>query len=401
MDLQGFDAVVGITQDTVNFQLGFLHQLGVIAAAFTSSGAVGSLDVGATGPPTVTLVPGSGTANQVVLSLPLQSVGLSYPDGDLGGGAWFDAVTLVFRTSIATAQVTQADVQAMQAQLGGQVDVWSPLADFTDDVFSVRHVFLDLEGLSAADCDLVASGLQDTDASEVQVLVTQTVSHLNANAVQYLVGFGVTEQSPSAPTAVLPVFAPTYAQLVTSPYDPSQDSPPGVPDAGLSTLCWMTMLGALSATHSPPGEVSPLSSNVVGAAVRAEQVSGSFVISRQAWYAGYLDGLLWPVLKAMLGPQTAVSPLPAGGWLFQDVAAPEKSTSSGITVTESSSSQLTLQPPVNASASTVVLTGTGNLTSETRLREDVVFPQYASVTATASYAFSLTLEAGRRTRHSP
>ena len=103
MDLQGFDAVVGITQDTVNFQLGFLHQHGVIAAAFTCSGAVGSLDVGATGPPTVTLVPGSGTANQVVLSLPLQSVGLSYPDGDLGGGAWFDAVTLVFRTSIATA----------------------------------------------------------------------------------------------------------------------------------------------------------------------------------------------------------------------------------------------------------------------------------------------------------
>jgi hypothetical protein len=144
MDMLGFDGIVSVTQDALNFQLSTMYNLGVIPSSYTTSREKTSLNVTNMGAPTINLAPPGASHTQVLLTLPCIAGTFTY--WDLSGNdpvlanATLNNNAMAFLVNMNIAEIDQAHIQALNATYNGKVNIAGPMADFTDDLFSINHL---------------------------------------------------------------------------------------------------------------------------------------------------------------------------------------------------------------------------------------------------------------------
>jgi hypothetical protein len=296
-DLTGFDMVAAITQDTINYQLSQLfaaqvinNQLDISSKSPPTGHFKVAVDVhlqAALAAPTIEILDGSDNRRKVLFHVPMTKGTLS---SSLMDDLSFENWEYVFTVNLDMKAIGHDAVQAHKAI---PPEVKAHLDGFTDDMFTIQHLFLDFDDADLASfdrnqtkCPLPASWgggdlTKQADGTGLALLQTALENHFSALAGTdnpYILGY--TTPAKQAGNGSLPATQDPTGATFSTTYNPA--------DPTLSTLNFLLMTGgkALPASAAPSAQLWVASAGTYG----------RFCISR----AGFFDGWLLRQLQAAL-----------------------------------------------------------------------------------------------------
>jgi hypothetical protein len=297
-DLQGYDMVVGITQETINYQLKELWKKGIVhkTLAFdaraestvkhikqaVSVSLHASLDH-----PTVEILEGSDNRRKLLFHLKMTSGSLTSSsfDAPLNFSNW----EYVFTVDLDMQEIAH---QAVQNHTLIPQEVKDHLNNFTDDMFTIRHLFMDFQDADLATYDKsrsrcplpgdwgggdLAQKPGDFTLSLVQTALEGHFKSLAGDANPYILGYAV-ESKQASGVNLLPTLDPTSSTFSTNYNNTNQ---------ALSSLNFLVM------TDNRPLPTDPKAGLFAQPTVPATGSDGRILVAR----TGILDGWLLEKLR--------------------------------------------------------------------------------------------------------
>ncbi len=258
MTLMNFDMVWAITQNTINSQMEWLQESGVIATTL----AFGDLDkdgacIGGTGadaallaPPTVSFDTGQG--NQVRLML-------SFTGGTFTAYSGFGKAAtpqthplagcmVAFKVNLAIGQLAHEHIANGQAI---PPEVAKILTAFDPSMFDVKSIFMDFQNSDLTTYDTTFSRMNFPDEMTKGLFATAMASWINShrgNENPFILGHSVTRTAPTEP-GTPSILEPTGANFSSRVFAPITG--PDDPNSGLSTFNFLMVTNGRKITDDP------------------------------------------------------------------------------------------------------------------------------------------------------
>jgi hypothetical protein len=282
-DLDGFDMVYALTDQTINSQFKLLWALGVLPSSWKASIKNGLYSIDAQlGTPSFSFDPKDSSARNVNLILPLSKGTFNYAsvevddDGnpvvkrqksDISGS------TLQLTSSLRLADVaaSYADASHIPAEVKAQLDA------FDDSMFSIQNLFMDLEDANLLNTfQFNTNGRIDMTQPElvgrVRDLIQAYVNGIKNSANPYILGYSVTNKHAEGSDAT---WKPTGATFST------------YSDVAYPLRSSLNYLLETANKPVPVGNVGIFTSNWV----TQDNVQGTFVFSQELVLDEVLDAL--------------------------------------------------------------------------------------------------------------
>jgi hypothetical protein len=286
-DLDGFDMVYALTDQTINSQFKLLWALGVLPSSWNASIKNGLYSIDAQlGTPSFSLDTKDKSASNVNLVLPLSTGTFNYAsvefddDGnpvvkrqksDISGS------TLQLTSSLRLADIaaSYSDASHIPAEVKAQLDA------FDDSMFDIQHLFMDLEDANLLNTfQFNTNGRIDMTQPElvgrVRDLIQAYVNGIKNSGNPYILGYSVTNSQSEGSDAT---WKPTGATFST------------YPDGAYPLRSSLNYLLETNNKPVPVGNVGIFTSNWV----TQDNVQGTFVFSQ----ALVLDLVLGALAKAL------------------------------------------------------------------------------------------------------
>jgi hypothetical protein len=280
----GFEIVTSISQDTVNFQIFHLFKMGVIPKKL-------DIELDDTGisikadllPPTVDFG-ALDSASAVLFSLNMRSGTFTYWEGN---GPKATQQHIDFQNWVYTFDVNlnfqQIEQSALQVSAVVPDVVKQTLSNFTADMFTIQHLFLDFEntGIARYDADrtkMPAPGGTRITAGQMtqwQNALQSYFTGLAASANPYILGY--TPSLVPAKIGTVSLFTPTGATFSTYR---------GAATSGDNTLNFLLM------THGRALPLVPPNGMLSASPITSHADDGAMVIAPGLFTADYLQGSL-------------------------------------------------------------------------------------------------------------
>lgn len=301
--LNGYNTVLAISQDTINNQFYLLFAEGVISSnlniAYVSSNPALILDA-TVNAPTVNLVLSPPSPQQVSFDINFNSGTFTYMDyvkdpnnpqtSDVSG--W--VITLLVNLGKMT--IDSANPTGLAVSPSAQAALSSYVGD---EVFTVQALFLDFDNVNLAQVTIDAGGqMPPTDPRYPWLLtaVQQLVANMKASGNPYILGFHAASNNPAQTNPQLPALAATRVQFLSNQYSYPAGAPTGdTDDDGLSALCYLAMTGSNPFPY-PDDKVPTFVWNPIPSA----QVQGRMFIDNGTFNQGYIHDLVLPVIQRAL-----------------------------------------------------------------------------------------------------
>lgn len=210
-DLNGFDMVYALTEQTINNQFKTLWALGVLPSAWQATVAnLHAIDV-QLGAPSISFAASSSQSRQVSLSVPITSGTLTYAlvstDAQGQPSLTPQQVEIHGATLVLTASLNLAEVAAGYRELARiPAEVKAQLSTFDDSMFALSQIFMDLEDANLLNSfQLDTEGRVDTSQptvyGQVRDLIQALIQDVGAGGSPYILGYSVTDKTPQADDA--------------------------------------------------------------------------------------------------------------------------------------------------------------------------------------------------------
>lgn len=268
--LQGFDMVVAITQASMNTQLFALYKakdtagqyiikrdldINLEESGIELTGTIGSPEGG--GPWIEFGVPGNSRA--ALFYLPVSSGSLKHWVIDHGKPVQktidFTDLTYAFKVNLDLVGIQQDDIKN---NIPIPPVVKQHLANFTDDLFTVRALFMDFQNADLSAYDKAKSTIPEAlntvkGISDFQSAIENHFTSLSGTKNPYILGYAIDSKNQNADAGVHPTFVPTGATFSTfnDPHNSdlnalnflvmtNKSGLPSAPGAGLFPENWAT-----------------------------------------------------------------------------------------------------------------------------------------------------------------
>jgi hypothetical protein len=308
-DMQGFDMVVGVTQETINYQFKQLWKKGVIhktldfsAQAQSTTGHI-KHSVSATlhanlDAPTVEILEGSDNRRRLLFHLKMSSGVLASPesfDQPLNFSNW----EYVFTVNLDMQEIAQ---EAVMNHTAIPDEVKRSLNNFTDDMFTIRHLFMDFQDADLATYDKARSQCpmpddwgggdlaKRTDDFTLVLLQAALQGHFQSLAGTehpYILGYAV-ESKQAGGVNLLPTLDPTSSTFSTN-YNSANPA--------LSSLNFLVMTNH----HSLPTD--PAAGLFTQSAVTSADADGRFLVAQNSFFSGWLLPQLQSAISLQQTPE--------------------------------------------------------------------------------------------------
>jgi hypothetical protein len=291
-DLMGYHLVTAITQDTVNFQFKKLFQSGVIHRTLEIADPETGIQLNASLDAPLVRFGGEASPHTVLFTLRLKSGTLTYFEGF---GPRAQQKKLPFKGWQYAFRVNMNMLQHQRSAPGSAVpeEVRRKLEAFSDDVFSIRRLFMDFQSANLADYapELSQLPLEDGGSASRGVLLQFTralelyfKSFKNTDN-PYILGYSIERKNAAEGPPAL--FAPSGTT-----FSCFQDGE----QPGLSSLNFLLM------TRGQPFPVDPRAGVFPRNWVTSGEYDGRMVIAAEQFRKQYVDAELLPrVREALLG----------------------------------------------------------------------------------------------------
>lgn len=303
--LNNYDMVLAVSQNTINNQFFLLFAEGVISdtinIAYLSSNP--ALQLNATvNAPTVDMELSPANLNQLNFNINFKSGTFTYMDYALDPNnpqsADVSGWVITFLVNLQQMTIDSANPPGLNVSADAQTALSSYVGDAA---FTVQALFLDFDDVNLSQVIINAAGIemQSNDPRYPWVLTAmqQLVASLKSSGNPYILGFHAASNNPSQTNPQLPALAPTRMQFISNQYNyPAGTQGPA--DDGLSCLCYLTMTGTDPFPY-PDGKVPGFVWNPIPSA----QLQGRMFIDNNTFNSGYINTLVLPVLQqAMATP---------------------------------------------------------------------------------------------------
>lgn len=307
-DLQGFDMIVSITQETINYQLKELWKKGIVhkhlsfaaQAESTVKHIKQAVSVGLEAdlaPPTVEILDGSDNRRKLLFHLKMTSGSLASDSFD--SRLLFANWEYVFTVDLDMQEIAHAAVQNHTAIPD---EVKNHLAGFTEDMFTIRHLFMDFQDAdlatydkSRSHCPLpddwgggdLAQKPGDFTLTLVQAALEGHFKALTGSANPYILGYAVASKQAGG-VNLLPTLDPTAATFSTN-YNSTNQT--------LSSLNFLVM------TNHHPLPTDPAAALFTQDAVAATDADGRFLVAQDSFFSGWLLPQLQSAISLQQEPE--------------------------------------------------------------------------------------------------
>jgi hypothetical protein len=306
IDLNGFDMVWGVTENTVNSQLQWMFESGAISnhVQFGNLGNDGVTIDGLIAPAVVSFHTGTGKRARMFLTFTSGTV--TYWEGfgpaakqkqaDLKG--WKIALLANLNLGVLAESIRKSDTQP-----GMSKETLAILQDFRDSMFSINHIFLDMQNADLVDFDAASSSVFPGAGPAAALLSQQfgdgirawITDHRGGNN-PYILGYAVLKQDVDTAD---PVLRATGASFSTQAWKyPTGSAHTPVLD-GLSTLNFLLVCDNrnIAGDAQLSSEAAGIfNSNLVG----ENDIDGSLVISRSVFTNKYIVPFIFAPLREKL-----------------------------------------------------------------------------------------------------
>lgn len=302
--LNNYDMVLAVSEDTINNQFYLLMAEGVIDSTidihYVPSNQALVLN-GTVNPPTVDMVLNPASPHQLDFNLTFQSGTFTYMDyvkdpnnpqsADVTG--W----EITFLVNLSQMTIDSTNPTGLKLSEGAQ----KALAQYVgDDAFTVQTLFLDLDNVNLSSLVITAAGvkMEPTDPRYPWLLAAmqQLVASLKASGNPYILTFHASSNNPQQTNPQLPALAPTRVQFIANQYNYPGNLSVDHSSDGLSALCYLAMVGNDPFPYTD-NNVPTFAWNPIPAA----QVQGRMFIDANTFNSGYINDLVLPVLQQALG----------------------------------------------------------------------------------------------------
>lgn len=299
--LGGLHAVVALTQDSINFQLSQLHKRGIIKPRLQiSPGDTGIELDAALAPPTIAFAL-AHRQRAAVLTLPLPVGTLVCWEG-FGPKAVRREVPIADWRLAFTVNLDLQDIAAERLNSGAvPEEVKKHLAQFSPDIFTIRHLFLDFGNANLVELDLDRTQMplpRDAKPSpgmiqQAQEALRAYIATLRGDDNPFILGYAVDVKPQKPVDGPLAATAGTFSTFVDKRTD------------GMSTLNYLLMTDHVALPTAP--STGLFESNWV----RSTTLDGRMVIAHSRFWSAWLH----PQLAGQLGDATETDT----GWSFEHV----------------------------------------------------------------------------------
>lgn len=300
-DLMGYHLVTAVTQDTVNFQFKKLFQSGVLHRTLDIADPESGIELHASLDAPLVRFGGEATPHTVLFTLRLKSGTLTYFEGF---GPRAQRKQLPFKDWRYAFRVNMNMLQHARNAAGSVVpeEVRRKLEAFSDDLFSIRRLFMDFQSANLADYapELSQLPLEDGGSASRGVLLQFTralelyfKSFKNTDN-PYILGYSIERKNAAGGPPAL--FAPSGTT-----FSCFQDGE----QPGLSSLNFLLMTRGQPFPPDPRAGVFPRNW------VTSGEYDGRMVIAAEQFRKQYVEAELLPRVRAALG---GVSPSGLPDW---------------------------------------------------------------------------------------
>lgn len=228
-NLEGFDMVFGVSEDTINHQLTLLSALEVLPAKWQVSKGPISMNA-SLGIPQINLNTGDASSRKAQLLLPLLDGTLTYvkikmdDNGnyiiDENGNIETEKISLDVSGWTVTLMINLSLAEIAQNDVANHVaipdEVKQQLSNFTDDMFSIQHLFLNFEDANLIDSyDIINSDAklkEDVDfINTMKTLLKAFISGLQGSNNPFILGFAVNDKKAPDSNATFVPTGVTYS----------------------------------------------------------------------------------------------------------------------------------------------------------------------------------------------
>ena len=307
--LNNYDMVLAVSEDTINNQFYLLFAEGVIDNSvdikYAPSNQALELN-GTLNPPTVDMVLTPASPHQLDFNLSFASGTFTYmnylQDPNKPQSADITGWQITFLVNLAQMTIDSTDPTGLKLSAGAQ----KALDPYVGDAaFTVQTLFLDLDNVNLSTISVTAEGLkmQPTDPRYPWILAAlqQLVSSLKSSGNPYILTFHASSNNPAQTNPQLPALAPTRVQFIANQYNYPGNLSTDHSNDGLSALCYLEMVGNDPFPYTD-NNVPTFTWNPIPAAA----VQGRMFIDVNTFNSGYIHNLVLPVLQQALGA--------AGNW---------------------------------------------------------------------------------------
>lgn len=293
-DVQGFDMVVGVTQETINYQFKQLWKKGIIHKTLAFSAQAQSTtghikhSVSATlnanlDAPTIEILEGSDNRRKLLFHLKMSSGVLASPesfDTPLNFSNW----EYVFTVDLDMQEIA---LEAVMNHTAIPDEVKGHLREFSDDMFTIRHLFMDFQDADLATYDKERSQCpmpddwgggdlaKRTDDFTLVLLQAALQGHFHSLAGTdhpYILGYAV-ESKQAGGVNLLPTLDPTSSTFSTNYNSANQ---------ALSSLNFLVM------TNHHPLPTDAAAGLFTQGAVTSADADGRFMVAQNSFFSGWL-----------------------------------------------------------------------------------------------------------------
>jgi hypothetical protein len=306
IDLNGFDMVWGVTENTVNSQLEWMFESGAISnhVKFGNLGNDGVTIDGLIAPAVVNF--NTGTAKRARMFLTFASGTVTYWEG-FGPAAqqkqadlkdWKIALLVNLNLGALAGSIRQSDTQP-----GMSKETLAVLQNFRDSMFSINNIFLDMQNADLVDFDAVSSSVFPNAGPAAPLLSQQFGAGIRAWITDhrggnnpYVLGYAVLKKGVDTTD---PVLRATGASFSTQAWKyPGGFAHTPLLD-GLSTLNFLLVCDNrnIAGDARTSGEAAGIfNSNLVA----ENDIDGSLVISRSVFTNKYIVPFIFGPLRERL-----------------------------------------------------------------------------------------------------
>ena len=311
INLNGFDMVWGVTQNAVNSQFQWLFETGAISSHvqfgdITNDGV--AVD-GMLAPPVVSF--NTGTGKRARMTLTFASGTATYWEGfgptakqktaDLKG--W--KIALIVNLNLGA---LAADRRSAPSQASMSKETLAILQNFSDSMFSINSIFLDLQNADLVDFDAVSSTtFPDADPKNPS-LIAPVLRQQFADGIRawitthkgagnpYVLGYAVLKKSTNQTDSVLHATGATFS---TQAYKYAPAVPHSALSDGMSTLNFLLVCDNRNIAADP--RLSGEAAGIFGRnLVAANDVDGTLIISKDVFTRKYIQPFIIARLRARL-----------------------------------------------------------------------------------------------------
>jgi hypothetical protein len=304
MALGGFDLVWSVTQNTINSQLQWLQDEGLIASALAFGDLDGDgffiggsgADAALLGPPTVSFDTGQSNIARLILKF-TGGTFTAYPSASRSAIATkypLAGSRIAFKVNVAIGQLAHEDLMNGKAV---PPEVAKILTAFDPTMFEVRSIFMDFQNSDLTTYDTVYSDIKfpnDYVKSSFGTGMGAWIgSHKGADN-PFILGHSVERNEPATPGSPS-ILEPTGANFSTHVFGPVKQ--PG--DVGLNTFNFLLVTGGRNITDNPklygPG-AGVFDYNLVN----DNAVDGAGYIDAEVFLTSYIKPIIIDPLNAAL-----------------------------------------------------------------------------------------------------